>query len=312
MEKRNQTQVSEFILVGFSGQPDQQRLLFGLFLAVYSVSVLGNLLIILAVRSDPRLHTPMYFFLVHLSFVDICLTSTTVPRMLENLWAGGKSIPFAGCLAQMYFFLSFVNTDGFLLAAMAYDRFLAICRPLRYAAAMGPRLCTLLVAGPWLVTHSNALVQTLMMARLSFCVGTVIPHFFCEFAPLLQLACSDTHFNERLALAAAVLLGFTPAGCILASYARIVSVVLRVPSARGKRRAFSTCGSHLVVVTLFYGTGIGVYLCPAAAYPSGNGPMASLVYAVVTPTLNPFLYSLRNGDMKGALRKVICGRFSHH
>ena len=303
MEPRNQTSVSEFLLLGFSQDSEHQPILFGLFLSMYLVTVLGNLLIILAVSSDSHLHTPMYFFLSNLSFADICFISTTIPKMLVNIQTQSKSITYAGCIAQMYFFMVFGGMDTFLLTVMAYDRFVAICHPLHYTVIMNPWLCGLLVLVSWFISLSYSLIQSLLMLRLSFCTNRVIPHFYCELAQALMLACSDTLVNHILQYMLTGLLGIVPFSGILFSYSRIASSILRIPSANGKYKTFSTCASHLSVVSFFYGTAFGVYLSSDAS--SWRGMIASLMYTVITPMLNPFIYSLRNRDIKRALQKVL-------
>ncbi|XP_073075590.1 olfactory receptor 7D4-like [Manis javanica] len=303
MQPGNQTSVSEFFLLGFSQNSEHQPLLFGLFLSMYLVTVLGNLLIILAVGSDPHLHTPMYFFLSNLSLADIGFTSTTVPKMLVNIQTHSKSISYSGCLTQMCFFMVFGGMDTFLLTVMAYDRFVAICHPLHYTGIMSARLCGLLVLVSWLISLSYSLVQSLLMSRLSFCSRPVIPHFYCELAQALTLACSDTFINHILLYMVTVFLGVVPFSGILFSYTRITSSILKIPSANGKRKAFSTCASHLSVVSLFYGAGLGVYLSSNAC--SQKGMIGSVVYTVVTPMLNPFIYSLRNKDVNWALGRLL-------
>ncbi|XP_045849686.1 olfactory receptor 1F1 [Meles meles] len=305
MRGANQSSVSEFLLLGLSRQPQQQQLHFVLFLSTYLATVLGNLLILLAVGLDSRLHIPMYFFLSSLSFVDICFASTTVPRMLANHILGTQTISFSGCLMQMYFVFTFVDMDNFLLAVMAYDRFVAVCHPLHYSTKMTPQLCGLLVAGSWVIANLNVLLHTLLMARLSFCADNAIPHYFCDVTPLLKLSCSDTHLNEMMILTEGSLIMITPFICILASYVRITCAVLRVPSTEGRWKAFSTCGSHLAVVSLFYGTIIAVYFNPLSSHSSEKDTAATVMYTVVTPMLNPFIYSLRNRDLKRALGKVL-------
>ncbi|XP_004604438.2 olfactory receptor 1F1-like [Sorex araneus] len=311
MRGSNQSSVSEFLLLGLSTQPRQQQLLFLLFLTMYLATVLGNLLILLAISVDARLHTPMYFFLGNLSFVDICFTSTTIPKMLTNHLLGTQSISFAGCLSQMYFLFMFVDMDNFLLAVMAYDRYVAICHPLHYSVKMTPQLCALLVGGSWIVANMNVLLHTLLMARLSFCGDSVIPHFFCDITPLLKLSCSDTSLNDTMILTEGALIMITPFVCILVSYIHISHAVLRVPSTQGRWKAFSTCSSHLAVVSLFYGTIIAVYFNPLSSHSSEKDTAATVLYTVVTPMLNPFIYSLRNRDLKRALGKVVARkRFS--
>ncbi|KAM6155663.1 olfactory receptor 1F1-like [Rhynchocyon petersi] len=305
MRGANQSSVSEFLLLGLSRQPQQQQLFFELFLGMYLATVLGNLLIILGISVDSRLHTPMYFFLSNLSFVDFCFSSTTVPKMLTNHILGIQTISFPSCLTQMYFFVVFVDMDNFLLAVMAYDRFVAICHPLHYTTKMTHQLCALMVAGSWLGANLNALLHTLLMARLSFCADNKIPHFFCDLAPLLKLSCSDTRLNELMIVTEGALIMITAFVCILVSYICITSAVLRVPSTKGRWKAFSTCGSHLAVVFLFYGTIIAVYFNPASAHSAEKDTAVTVLYTVVTPMLNPFIYSLRNKDLKGALRTLI-------
>ncbi|XP_008844971.1 olfactory receptor 1361-like [Nannospalax galili] len=301
----NQSQVSEFLLLGLSWQPQQQQPLFLLFLIMYLATVLGNLLIILAIGTDSRLHTPMYFFLCNLSFVDVCFSSTTVPKVLVNHIFRSQAISFSGCLTQMYFLFQLADMDNFLLAVMAYDRFVAICHPLHYTTKMTHQLCSLLVAGSWVIASLNALLHTLLMAQLSFCSNNTIPHFFCDVTPLLKLSCSDTHLNEMMILTEGAVIMVTPFVCILVSYIHIICAVLRVPSPRGRWKAFSTCGSHLAVVCLFYGTIIAVYFNPSSSHSAEKDTAATVLYTVVTPMLNPFIYSLRNRDLKGALWKVV-------
>ncbi|XP_036894989.1 olfactory receptor 7A10-like [Sturnira hondurensis] len=305
MEAGNLTRVSEFLLLGLSEEPELQPVLFGLFLSMYLTTVLGNLLIILAVSSDSHLHTPMYFFLSNLSLVDICFTSTTIPKMLVNIQTQSKAITYEACITQMYFFILFVGLDIFLLTVMAYDRFVAICHPLKYMVIMNPRLCGLLVMVSWIISVLNSLLQCLMVLRLSFCTALEIPHFFCEFNQMVQLACSDTFVENIVIYFSALLLGGGPLAGILYSYSKIVSCIRAIPAAQGKYKAFSTCASHLSVVSLFYGTSLGVYLSSAGTHSSQSSATASVMYTVVTPMLNPFIYSLRNKDIKGALKRLL-------
>ncbi|VTJ52921.1 Hypothetical predicted protein [Marmota monax] len=304
MEPGNDTQLLEFLLLGLAEDPELQLLNFGLFLSMYLVTVLGNLLIILATISDSHLHTPMYFFLSNLSFVDICFTSTTIPKMLVNIQTQSKAITYAGCITQIHFFVLFAGLDNFLLTVMAYDRFVAICHPLNYMVIMKYRICGLLILVSWVVSVLYALLQSLMMLRLSFCTDLEIPHFFCELNQVIQHACSDTFLNEVVIYFAALLLGGGPLTGILYSYCKIVSSIRAISSAQGKYKAFSTCASHLSVVSLFYGTSLGVYLSSAVTQNSRSTATASVMYTVVTPMLNPFIYSLRNKDIKSALRRL--------
>ncbi|KAG3280393.1 OR7D4 [Ictidomys tridecemlineatus] len=305
MEAENHTGVWEFVLLGLSDDPQLQPLFFGLFLSMYLVTVLGNLLIILAISSDPHLHTPMYFFLSNLSFVEVCLTSTTVPKMLVNTQTHSKDISYRGCLTQVYFLMIFAGMDNFLLTVMAFDRFVAICHPLNYTVIMNPQLCVLLVLLSWLIMFWVSLLHILLLKRLTFSSGTAVPHFFCELAQLLKATSSDTLVNIILLYVVTALLGVFPATGILYSYSQILSSLLRMSSSVGKSKAFSTCGSHLCVVSLFYGTGLGVHLSSAMTQSSQGNMIASVMYTVVTPMLNPFIYSLRNRDVKGALGRLL-------
>ncbi|XP_054572839.1 olfactory receptor 7A10-like [Eptesicus fuscus] len=305
MEPGNGTQISEFHLLGLSQALELQPLIFGLFLSMYLITVFGNLLIILAVSSDSHLHTPMYFFLSNLSLVDICFTSTTVPKMLVNIQTQSKSITYEGCITQMYFFILFGGWDIVLLTVMAYDRYVAICHPLHYIVIMNPRLCGLLVLVSWIISVLNSLLETLMVLGLRFCSDLEILHFFCEINQVVQLACSDTFLNNIIMyFSAGLLCGGSLTG-ILYSYSKIIFSICGIPSAQGKYKAFSTCASHLSVVSLFYGTVLGVYLSSAASQSSHSSAIASVMYTVVTPILNPFIYSLRNKDIKGALQRFL-------
>ncbi|VTJ82416.1 Hypothetical predicted protein [Marmota monax] len=305
MEPRNHTAVSEFLLLGLTEDPALQPLIFSLFLSMYLVTILGNLLIILAVISEPRLHTPMYFFLSNLSFNDVCFSTSTIPKMLVNILTEVQSTTYTDCLSQVCFVLIFGGLENCLLTVMAYDRYVAICHPLRYTVIMNPCLCVQLILISLLISTVDALLHTLMVLRLSFCTALEIPHFFCELAQVIKLACSDTLINNLLVyLVSGVFAGVFLSGIIF-SYVHIVSSVLRMPSSQGKYKAFSTCGSHLSVVSLFYGTGFGVYISSEMTDSPRKTAVASVMYSVVPQMLNPFIYSLRNRDMKGALRKLI-------
>nr|XP_058146352.1 olfactory receptor 7C1-like [Dasypus novemcinctus] len=298
METENQTYILEFILLGFSEDTDVQSLLFGLFLSMYLVTLIGNLLIILAIISDSHLHTPIYFFLSNLSFTDICFTSTTIPKMLLNIQTESKTITYENCLSQMYLFMLFGLVDNFFLAVMAYDHFVAICHPLHYTVIMNPQVCVLLLLACWLLGVLTSLLHDLMVLRLSFCRELEIPHFFCELSQVVRHACSDNFLNDLVMNFGAGLLGVIPLIGIFFSYYKIISSILRISTAGGKCKAFSTCGSHLSVVIFFYGTSLGVYLSSAATQNSRAIAIASVMYMVVTPMLNPFIYSLRNKDIK--------------
>ncbi|XP_004615055.1 olfactory receptor 7A10-like [Sorex araneus] len=304
MDPRNLTGTIQFLLLRFSEEAALEPFLFGLFLSMYLITVLGNLLLILAVSSDPHLHTPMYFFLSNLSFVDICFTSNTIPKMLVNIQTHSKAISYDGCLTQMYFSIFLGGLDNSLLTVMAYDRYVAICHPLHYMVIMNPRLCVLLVLACWGVSALHSLMHSLMVLRLSFCADVEIPHFLCELNEVVHLACSDTFLNDVVIYSSAGVLGGGPLTGILYSYSKIVSSIRRISSAQGKYKAFSTCVSHLSVVCLFYGTGLCVYLSSASTQKSQSIAVSSVMYMVVAPMLNPFIYSLRNKDIKGALRSL--------
>ncbi|MEJ1269772.1 olfactory receptor 1354 [Cricetulus griseus] len=293
-----------------SESPDLQFLIFALFLSMYLITVLGNLLIITAIISQSHLHTPMYFFLSNLSFVDICFTSTTVPKMLVNIQAQSKAITYEDCITQMSFFLVFAELDNLLLGVMAYDRYVAICHPLHYTVIMNPQLCMLLVLLSWVFSVLHASLQSLMVLQLSFCTDVEIPHFFCELNQLAQLTCSNNFASHLMMHLAPVLLAATSLSAILYSYSKIVSSICAISSAQGKYKAFSTCASHLSIVSLFYSTGLGVYLSSAVTQSSHFAARVSVMYTVVTPMLNPFIYSLRNKDVKKALERLLEGKLN--
>ncbi|XP_028641291.1 olfactory receptor 24-like [Grammomys surdaster] len=301
----NCTQATGFILLGLSNDPEKWQLLFSFFLVLYLLGLLGNLLLLLTINADVHLHTPMYFFLSQLSLVDLCIITTTAPKMLETLWTGDGSISFSGCLTQLYFFAVFADMDNLLLAVMAIDRYAAICHPLHYPLLMTPCRCGVLVSGSWGVTNCVSLTHTLLLSQLYFHINQEIPHFFCEFGPLLWLSCSDTRLNEILMVVLVGVLGISALLCIVTSYGCIFYAVARVPSAQGKRKALSTCSSHLSVVLLFYSTVFAAYLKPPSSSRSSGEVVAAVMYTLVTPTLNPFIYSLRNKDVKSSLRSIL-------
>ncbi|XP_010606562.1 olfactory receptor 7A10-like [Fukomys damarensis] len=304
METQNDTQISEFLLQGFTEDLELQSFVFGLFLFMYLITVLGNLIIILTTVSDSHLHTPMYFFLSNLSFVDICFISTTIPKMLMNIQTQSKIITYEGCITQIHFFSLFAMLDNLLLTVMAYDRFVAICHPLHYTVIMKPQLCGFLFLVSWLMSTLNSLLHSLMILHLSFCAHTEIPHFFCELNQVVHCACSDTFLNDIMIYVTTMLLGVGPLTAILYSYSKIVSSIWAIPSAQGRYKAFSTCASHLSVVSLFYFSILGVYLSSAVIQNANSTATASVLYTVVTPMLNPFIYSLRNKDIKSAMKKL--------
>ncbi|XP_040859476.1 olfactory receptor 7A10-like [Ochotona curzoniae] len=311
MKVRNQTeQLSAFILLGFSEDPSLQPLIFGLFLSMYLVTVSGNLLIVLAILSDTNLHTPMYFFLAKLSLADVGFTSTSIPKMLVNIQTQSQAISYAGCITQMFFLMLFGGLDDFLLTVMAYDRFVAICHPLHYTVIMTSQLCVKLVLVCWTITVLNGIIHCLLVLTLSFCTHVEIPHVFCELNQVIHGACSDTFLNDFMMYTATVLLAGGPLSGILYSYSKIASSICAISSAQGKYKAFSTCASHLLTISLFYGTFIGVYVSASTDPSSASSAAASLMYTVVTPMLNPFIYSLRNTDMKRALKRLLFIKFS--
>ncbi|XP_005082206.1 olfactory receptor 1J4-like [Mesocricetus auratus] len=305
MRGENQSSVSEFLLLGLPIRPEQQNIFFTLFLAMYLTTVLGNLLIILLIRLDSHLHTPMYFFLSHLAFSDISLSSITVPKMLMNIQAQQHSISYNGCISQMYFFVLFGCLDNFLLAVMAYDRYVAICHPLLYITAMREELCVCLVAGSWFFCFVHASLHTLLLIQLSFCANNTVPSFFCDLTALLKVSCSDISLNKLVIFTEGGLLFILPLSSILGSYILIGSTALRAPSTKRFFKTFSTCASHLFVVFLYYGTLAGVYFFSSLQNDSDKDLVASVIYTVVTPLLNPFIYSLRNRDIKHALEILV-------
>ncbi|XP_076775735.1 olfactory receptor 7C2-like [Arvicanthis niloticus] len=305
MERENQTRDKNFLLLGFTEDSEMQSFFFGLLLSMYLVTITGNLLIILAIISDPHLHMPMYFFLSNLSIADISFTSTTIPKALQNIHTQSKLISFTGCITQIFFFIVFGCLDNLLLTVMAYDRFVAICHPLHYVVIMNSCFCVMLALGSWIVSVMSSLPETLTVLRLSFCTNIEIPHFFCDLPEVLKLACSDTLVNNIVVYSITIVIAGFPFFGILLSYFHIFSSILRISSAGGKYKAFSTCGSHLLVVFLFYGNGLGVYLSSAATSSSRMSLVTSLMYTVVTPMLNPFIYSLKNKDMQKALGKLL-------
>lgn len=305
MKSVNQTVVSGFVLLGLTDDPELQLIIFSVFLSMYLVTVLGNLLIILATSSESHLHTPMYFFLFGLSFNDIFLVTCTIPKMLVNIQTQDQNITYVGCLTQVCFVLLSVGMENCLLAAMAYDRYVAICHPLRYRIIMNPCLCILMVTLSVMGSMANALVNGLMVLHLSFCTELVIPHFFCELTQITKLACSNTLIDNILIYISSCIFGGVPLSGIILSYSQIVSTVLRMQSSEGRYKAFSTCGSHLSVVSLFYGTGFGVYISSTVTESSRKTAVASVLYSVVPQMMNPFIYSLRNRDMKEALKRLI-------
>uniref|UniRef100_UPI004038A270 olfactory receptor 7E24-like n=1 Tax=Callospermophilus lateralis TaxID=76772 RepID=UPI004038A270 len=304
IQAQNLTRVSEFLLMSFSEDPDLQPILFVLFLCMYLVTILGNLLIILAVCSDSHLHTPMYFFLSNLSLADIGFISTTVPNMIVNIQTHNDIISYEGCLTQMSLFTILVCMDYMLLTVMAYDRFVAICHPLRYSVIMNPRLCGFLILVSFLLSLLDSQLHNLMILKVTSFKDVEISNFYCDPSELLNLSCSHNFSDDFAKYVLIAIYGLFPISGILFSYYKIISSILRIPSSSGKHKAFSTCGSHLAVFCLFLGTGTAVYFASAVSHSPRKGAVASVMYTVVTPMLNPFIYSLRNRDIKSALRRL--------
>uniref|UniRef100_A0A4X1ULA0 Olfactory receptor n=1 Tax=Sus scrofa TaxID=9823 RepID=A0A4X1ULA0_PIG len=304
LEMNNQTDVTELIFLGFSNHPNLQGLFFLVFLVIYLITLLGNVLIIMATRISSALHTPMYYFLGNLSFLDICYTSTTIPVMLVNFFREKKTISYRGCLSQIFFLVTGAGTEGVLLAAMAYDRYVAICHPLQYPVLMGVKVCVCLVTGSWLCGLVNSVTHTVLAATLTLCGPNQISHFLCDVPLLLKLSCSDTSLNEFVLHVASATIGLSPCLLTAASYVLIISAVLRIPSAQGRSKAFSTCASHLTVVVVFFGTANFNYDRPNVGYSLDMDILISVLFCVITPMLNPIIYSLRNKEIKSALKKT--------
>ncbi|XP_048217309.1 olfactory receptor 5D18-like [Perognathus longimembris pacificus] len=301
-----------FTLLGFSEYPELQIPLFLMFLAIYSVTVVGNIGMILIIRMNPKLHAPMYFFLSHLSFVDFCYSSTIAPEMLVNLLEEVKTISFSGCIVQYYFFATFVVTEAFLLAAMAFDRLVAICHPLLYKVVMSQKLCTVLVVGSYAWGEACSLILTCSVLQLSFPDFSTIDHFFCEFSSLLSSSCSDTSVHQLLLFTLSTVDALSTLLIILFSYMFIAFTILKMRSASGCRKAFSTCSAHLTAITIFYGTILSLYCVPNSQNSRATVKVASVFYTVVIPMLNPLIYSLRNKDVKDTLKKLIGDQLHLH
>ncbi|XP_041585770.1 olfactory receptor 2D3-like [Vulpes lagopus] len=304
MGEENQTYVTEFVFLGLSQDPETQVLLFFLFQIIYLLTVLGNLLIIVLVHVDSRLHTPMYFFLGNLSFADLCFSTTTVPQVLVHFLVKSKTISFAGCSTQIFVLLLVGCTECALLAVMSYDRYVAVCKPLHYSTIMTRWLCVQLAIGSWVSGIFVSLVDTTFTLRLPYRGDNIINHFFCEPPALLKLASADTYSTEMAIFAMGVVILLAPVCLILVSYWNIISTVIQMQSGEGRLKAFFTCGTHLIVVVLFYGSAIFAYMRPNSKIMNERDKMISVFYSAVTPMLNPIIYSLRNKDVKGALRRV--------
>ncbi|XP_040351850.1 olfactory receptor 10AG1-like [Herpailurus yagouaroundi] len=301
----NTSTIKQFVLLGFSDLPNLQRLLFGVFSTIYVIILIGNSLVITITRLDKALQKPMYFFLAHLSSLEICYVSVTLPRILVNLWTQDRSISMLGCASQMCFFLALGATECFLLTVMAYDRYVAICNPLHYPLVMNQKMCIQLAVGSWIGGVPVQIGQTCQIFSLHFCNSNQINHFFCDIPPILRLACGDLFVHEISVYVVAMLFVTLPFVLILVSYSKIISTILKLPTARGRAKAFSTCSSHLLVVFLFFGSATITYLRPKSNHSAGTDRLLSLFYTTVTPMFNPLIYSLRNKDVTAALRKLL-------
>ncbi|XP_042532374.1 olfactory receptor 8H1-like [Dipodomys spectabilis] len=301
----NNTNVPYFILVGLTDSREMQLLLSLLFVLIYVISVVGNLGLTSIIWLDHQLHTPMYFFLTHLSILDLCYSNVITPKTLVNLLTSSKSISFVGCFTQLYFFVLLSATEFFILTSMAYDCYIAICNPLHYPVIMSPRLCRALLTGSYMVGFLDATVNNLFMRRQDFCNSNKIHHFFCDTSPILVLSCNDTYGTEMMIMllgGSSIIISLI---IICVSYVWILSTILKITSTSGKQKAFSTCASHLLGVTIFYGTIIFTYLKPKKSYSLGKDQVASVFYTIVVPMLNPLIYSLRNKEVKNAFIRVM-------
>ncbi|XP_027715756.1 olfactory receptor 8U9 [Vombatus ursinus] len=305
MAEINFTQVTEFILLGITDKQELKMPLFLVFVFIYGFTVGGNLGLIILIRMDSRLKTPMYFFLSHLAFVDFCYSSSITPKMLGNFLYEKNTISFNACAAQLGCFLAFMTAECLLLASMAYDRYMAICNPLLYMVLMSPKICIQLVAVPYSYSFLVAVFHVILTFRLSYCGSNIINHFYCDDMPLLRLSCSDTHSKQIWIFACAGIMFISSLMVVFVSYMYIISAILKMHSAEGRRKAFSTCGSHMVAVTIFYGTLIFMYLQPSSNHSLDTDKMASVFYTVIIPMLNPLIYSLRNKEVKDALKRAL-------
>ena len=308
MTTLNHSSVSEFILEGLTKCPELQLPLFLLFLGIYVVTAVGNLGMIFLIVISSQLHSPMYYFLSHLSFIDLCYSSVITPKMLVNFVLEKNVISFLECMAQLYFFLIFVIAEGYLLTAMAYDRYVAICSPLHYNIIMSHRVCSIMMGVVYSLGLFGATVHTIRMSMLSFCGSHVISHYFCDILPLLSLSCSSIHINEILLFIIGGVNTLAPALAVLISYAFILSSILCIHSIKGQSKAFGTCSSHLMAVVIFFGSITFMYFKPPSSNTMEQEKVSSVFYTTVIPMLNPLIYSLRNKDVKNALRKVLRGK----
>ncbi|XP_063788376.1 olfactory receptor 5AR1-like [Pseudophryne corroboree] len=303
MSWKNQTVVTEFILLGLSSEPRTKIILFFVFLYVYIIILIGNISIITLILSDVSLHTPMYFFLCNLSFVDLCYSSSTVPRMLKDLMSVKKTISYAECAAQMYISLSLGENECILLAVMAYDRYVAICYPLHYTTIMSKMVCVRLSISTWICGFLLSISHVSLTLSVDLCGNNEINHFLCEVPEILSLACENILFIEFIIFVVGVIILMTPVTFIVISYVQIIVSILKIASSAGQQKAFSTCGSHMMVVTMFYGSAMAAYMKPRSSSLPGTDKLIAIFYFIVTPMLNPMIYTLRNNDVKSAFLK---------
>ncbi|XP_074128624.1 olfactory receptor 5I1 [Sminthopsis crassicaudata] len=310
MLEGNYTLVTEFILLGFPTRPELQVVLFLVFLLMYSLILMGNIGLMTLIKVDPRLQTPMYFFLSNLSFVDLCYSSVIVPKMLVNFLSKNKSISYYGCALQFYFFCTFADTESFILAAMAYDRYVAICNPLLYTVVMSRGICVWLIVLSYIGGNLSSLVHTSFAFILTYCDKNIINHFFCDLPPLLKLSCTDTSINELLLSTYGSSVEIICFIIIIISYFFILLSVLKIRSSSGRKKTFSTCASHLTSVAIYQGTLLFIYSRPSYLYSPNTDKVISVFYTIVIPVLNPLIYSLRNKDVKDAAKKVLSIKLS--
>ncbi|XP_003472665.2 olfactory receptor 8B8-like [Cavia porcellus] len=305
MAPENGSLVNEFVLMGLTDKPDLQLPLFFLFLVIFMVTVMGNLGLVTLIGLNTHLHTPMYFFLFNLSFIDLCYSSVFTPKMLMNFISEKNVISYRGCMAQLYFFSFFIISECYMLTSMAYDRYAAICNPLLYNMAMSPRVCLSLMLGSYLMAFSGAMAHTGCMLRLTFCDANTINHYFCDIFPLLELSCTSTYINELEVFIVVGINIIVPSVTIFISYGFILCNIFQLSSTGGRSKAFSTCSAHIVAVSLFFGSGAFMYLKPSSAGSMDEGKISSVFYTIVVPMMNPLIYSLRNKDVKVALIKTL-------
>ncbi|XP_056650517.1 olfactory receptor 8B3-like [Monodelphis domestica] len=309
MASKNDSSVTEFILAGLTDQPELQLPLFLLFLVAYMITIVGNLGLIILIKMNSHLHTPMYYFLFNLSFIDLCYSSVVTPKMLMNFVLKKNIISYSGCMAQLYFYCFFVISECYMLTIMAYDRYVAICNPLLYHVTMSHQVCTCLMGGAYVMGFAGAMAHTGCMLRLSFCDANIINHYMCDILPLLQLSCTSTYVNELVVFIVVGINIIVPSVTIFTSYVLILSSILSMSSTEGRSKAFSTCSSHIIAVTLFFGSASFMFLKPSSSGSMDQGKVSSVFYTNIGSMLNPLIYSLRNKDVQIALRKTLRKRF---